>query len=116
MVDVVSIKKLLSKKRFNTEDEKILQGQIEKALLDAGISFQREFNLDEKSCIDFMVGNIGIEVKIKGQKRAIYKQCERYCTFDALSSLLLLTSKSMGIDEEINGKPIHYININRGWL
>ncbi len=106
----------LQKRRFNPENEKILQGQIEKSLADAGVLFEREVVLDKGSRIDFMVGDIGIEVKIKGQKREIYKQCERYCGFESIKKLILLTSKSMGIDEEILGKPVYFININRAWL
>lgn len=112
----VEILKLLKNKCFNTEDEKVLQGQIEKVFQENNVLFDREFYLDDKNHIDFKLGTIGIEVKIKGGKRNIYKQCERYCNFESLTELILVTSKSMGMVKEINGKPIHFLNINMAWL
>lgn len=110
--------KILSKQRFCVESEKETQKQISDALTHYHVVHKREFALDKSNIIDFLIkeSGVGIEVKIKGQKMAIYKQCERYCTFDEVKSLILITSKSMGMLEEINGKPIFVINISKAWL
>ena len=117
MQQVEDIHKILSKVRFSLENEKETQMQIEQTLGKNNVANKREFELDENSVIDFMIpGGIGIEVKIKGQKKAIYKQCERYCSFESITSLILVTSRSLGMLREINNKPVYVINISRAWL
>lgn len=109
----------LEKHRFMVQDEKALQLAIYKVISEAcePQNVQREYVLDKKNTIDFLVyDSIGVEVKIKGQKREIYKQCVRYCSFERISHLLLLTSVSMGFPQTINGKDCYVLNLSRAWL
>jgi hypothetical protein len=109
---------ILSKHRFSLEKEKETQLEIAALLKNKDIDFTREFILDKESTIDFMFEEqgIGMEVKIKGGKRAIYRQCERYCSFDKIKTLILVTGRSMGMPKEINNKPIYLINLSAAWL
>lgn len=110
---------VLRRKRFNLHDEKILQAEIQAEFVLAWgqADVEREFVLDHRNTIDFLIsGDLGIEVKIGGQKRAIYKQCERYCCFDKIKSLLLVTNRSMGFPQQINGKDCYVLNLGRAWL
>lgn len=80
-------------------------------------SIKREYHLDNENIIDFLLfDSIGVEVKIKGQKRAIYKQCERYCKFEKLKQLILVTNVSIGFPKEINGKDCYILNLSKAWL
>lgn len=106
-------------KRFNLHDEKELQFEISVLLANyiSGQDFKREFRLDEKNIIDFFIYNqVGIEIKIKGSKRAIYHQCVRYCEFEKIKSLILITNKSMGFPEQLNGKDCYVLNLGKAWL
>lgn len=109
---------ILTKHRFSMEKEKETQLEIAALLKSNNIEFTREFILDKKNTIDFMFEEqgIGMEVKIKGGKRAIYRQCERYCSFDKINVLILVTGRSMGMPKEINNKPIYLINLSTAWL
>lgn len=109
----------LQNKRFNLHDEKILQEEIYKALVKAlgDVRVEKEFEFDKNNIIDFRIDcSMGIEVKIKASKRAIYKQCERYCQFDTINSILLITNSSMGFPEQINGKDCYVLNLSKAWL
>ena len=117
---ITDIFKCLKSIKGNLIDEKVLQLQVllslQKQLGDI-YNVQREFRLDSESVIDFLIDDsIGIEVKIKGQKRAIYKQCERYCQFEKINSLILLTNVSIGFPKEINDKDCYVINLSKAWL
>lgn len=110
---------ILKSKRFRLFTEKVLQTEIMELLSDHFKSeeIQREYRLDPVNIIDFLLfENVGIEVKMAGQKKAIYRQCERYCSFPKIQYLILVTSKAIGMPETINGKPILLINISRAWL
>jgi hypothetical protein len=109
----------LKQKRFLLHDEKELQREIHSGLLevmDPGFVI-KELELSPESIIDFFVyDGIGIELKIKGSKRQIYRQCERYCQFDVIKSLILITNLSMGFPEQINGKDCYVLKLGRAWL
>jgi len=109
----------LTKHRFVISNEKVLQLEIENIFKQKGFEFKREYYLDEenKNIIDFLMSQgIGIEVKIKANKRAIYKQLLRYSEFEEIKSLILVTGTNTGMPKELNGKPVYILNISRAWL
>lgn len=105
------------RKRFSLSDEKQTQDDIENALKQANINYKREFYLTKEDKIDFFVNdNIGLEVKLAGSKKNIYRQCERYCLSDKIKEIILITKVSMGLPKEINGKKTYIIDLGRAWL
>lgn len=113
---IQNICKAISTARLPLHNEKELQAELEKLFTQKGIQFNREHRLDTKNIPDFFIDGIAIEVKIKGSIKAIYKQCERYCTYTDVQSLILVTNRSMGFPEEINGKSCYVINLGKAWL
>ncbi len=107
--------KAIKGKRLNLTNEKTTQAEIYELIKDMG--FVREFHLNDKDIPDFFhkIG-IVIEVKIKGSKMEIYRQCERYCQSDKVTGLILCTKKPMGFPKEINGKPCYFISLSAAWL
>lgn len=115
-----SVKKVhdaISKFRFPLDNEKATQQGIFDALSRSGIPFDRERYLDPNNIIDFMTRDgVGIEVKIKGAKVAIYRQLERYAKFEFIKALILVSNVSMALPKEINGKPLYYIKLSHAYL
>jgi hypothetical protein len=113
--DIIS---LIKKLRLDVVKEKETQAQIERALADAGHEFCREYRLDNKNIPDFFFHENGIamEVKLKGQIVAIYKQCQRYAQFDQVKHIILVSNKRMGFPAEINGKSCYFVQIGKAWL
>lgn len=107
---------ILRNKRFNLTNEKQTQADIEKVFVENNVNFKREHYYDKKNIVDFKVENVAVEVKIKGTAMNIFRQCERYCSFDEVHFLILLTNKSMGLPKEINGKPCYVFNLSKAWL
>ena len=111
----MQIIKILSS-RFPLEVEKETQAAIEQKFKDNGIYYSRENKLYQNNIPDFFIDGTAIEIKIKGNAKSIYKQCERYCQFDEVKSLILVTNRSMGFPKEINGKSCYFINLGKAWL
>lgn len=108
---------LLRQARFSLERESECQREIGELLEICGVACVREHRLDSKNILDFFINGIAIEVKLKkGAAKAIYKQCERYCQFDDVKALILVTNRPMGFPPEINGKPCYVVSLGRGWL
>ena len=113
------VARILTKHRFVLSNEKTLQMEIEKLFVDNSLVFRREYFLDvsKHNIVDFMVkGGIGIEVKLRCNKRAIYEQLLRYSQFEEVQELILVTATNTGMPTELNGKPVRIINISRAWL
>ena len=107
---------LLRRTRFNLTSESQLQQEISQVFATQNLTINREVRLSERDRPDFMVDGIAIEVKIKGSKKEIYKQCVRYCEHDSVTTLILVTSKSMGFPPFINDKPCFVVVLGRNWL
>ncbi|MCW1844172.1 hypothetical protein [Prosthecomicrobium hirschii] len=105
------IRKVVRTHRWRLEDEKVLQGDLHVEFVAAGLSVEREVRLSPRDIIDFRIGAIGIEVKIKGSKRDIYRQIERYCGHGVLSSIVLIMNAPVGMPAEISGTPVHVIGL-----
>lgn len=116
IVDIDSVLAVLRALRLPVAVEVDTQAEIAAALLAAGAPAVREVILDKANRIDVMVGGIGIEVKVKGGKRDILRQLQRYAEFDQILELVLVTAVAMGVPETINGKRVHKVSIGRAWL
>lgn len=116
VVTGAEIGRILRSVRMSVAVEVECQAEIAAALIAAGLPAVREVVLDAKSRIDLMVGSVGIEVKVKGDRRAIYRQLQRYCGFPEISELVLVTGIAMSLPSEINGRKVHVVSMGRAWL
>lgn len=112
----VQIVALLQSRRLPLADEKELQAAIGDQLMLESLTYQREVRLGPADVVDFMVHDVAIEVKIKGSKRNVYRQCERYCSHARVGALILATNYMLGFPATINGKPCFVANLGRAWL
>lgn len=111
------IARLIQMNRFQLTDEKRTQAQIAEIFTAAGVKFDREVRLSDADIVDFMVdGEIAIEVKIKGQRKAIYRQLERYSLHGCVKQIMLVTSVSMNLPPTIGGKTTCVASLSQGWL
>lgn len=105
----------LSTVRFNFATEDDLQLGIGQAL--GTIPHEREVILAGAGRIDFLVGDVGIEAKIKGGISAITRQLARYAQHDRIGALVVVTAKEqhrLQIPGELGGKPIRVVCLRRG--
>lgn len=82
------------------------------------IPYSKEHKLGPRNRIDFLVPwGIGIEIK-KGRPNSVQLQAqvERYCRFEAVKVLVLVIERHVAThDAVVNGKPVHYIALNKLW-
>lgn len=102
--------------RLLLSDEKQLQAAMAGLFEAAALPLEREVRLSASDVIDFYGAGIGVEVKVKGSKRAIYFQLERYTKHEQIQHLILVTNVPMGLPPEIEGKPVYLHNLALAWL
>lgn len=108
---------LISRTPLVQSNEIAVQEKISELLTQHGILHKREVMLGPGDRPDFMLeGGVAIEVKLKASKRAIYRQCERYCAYDQVKGLILVSATAMGFPEEIHGKSTWVASLGSGWL
>jgi len=93
--------------RASTESE--LHGYLHGALdKQYGKLVRSEVRLTAADRIDFMVGRIGIELKIKGSLSDVTRQLHRYAQSPDVDALLLVTTrmKLRHMPPTMNGKPV----------
>ena len=93
---------LIRSARIDLSDEKRAQGDVASLLADAGIPFECEVRLSGSDIVDFLVEEIGLELKLLGaEKKAVYRQLCRYARHPRIGSLLLASNLSMGLPPQI---------------
>ena len=85
-------------------------------LQEAGFSFTHEAKLGPGCRIDYLVENVGIEIKKgKPEANALKRQLARYAAFDQISAIIVLSQRAVDLPKSVLGKPVHVIVLNQLW-
>lgn len=108
---------LIRSARIDLSTEKRAQADVEQVLTQGGIAYDREVSLTLTDIIDFMVEDVGIELKLKGaRKKDVYRQLCRYARNPRVGSLILASNLSMGLPAQIEGKDVYFVRLGEAWL
>jgi hypothetical protein len=110
-----AVVRALTSVHFNFATEDDLQAGISEAL--ASLAHEREVALDGAGRIDFMVGAVGVEAKIKGGISALTRQLARYAQHPRVQALVVVTAKEqhkLQIPGSLNAKPVRVVCLRRG--
>lgn len=101
--------------RYNAGTEEEFQRSVLVALSDLPRGLppvRREVQLTLRDRIDFMVGDVGIECKIKGSNASVVSQLIRYASIDEVGSLILLTSRMQHqAPPALRDKPVFVVRV-----
>lgn len=96
------------------EDE--LHAQVAQALGAAGIEAAHEARLAPRCRIDFLAGEIGIEIKKKRPERAkLIAQLARYAACPQVRALVVVAPRGVNLPRRIGGKSVTMIALERLW-
>lgn len=97
-----------------TEEE--LHAQVAKALEENGMDALHEVRLAPRCRIDFMAGDVGIEIKKSRPERArLIAQLTRYAQCDRVKSLVVVAVRGVDLPRVIAGKPVMQVSLERLW-
>lgn len=83
----------LNSVRFTWASEQLICDGIAATLDDHDIAYGREVQL-EHGRIDFLAGDVGIEVKVAGSLPTVLRQCQRYAHDPRVQALILATTRA----------------------
>ena len=98
------------------QDEYDLHGLIAKALEKAELPFLHEAPLAPRCRIDFLCGEIGLEVK-KGRpdKGTLEKQLKRYAETGKLSALIVVSEHTGSVPAFVGKIPVYAVSLQKLW-
>ncbi len=86
------------------------------ALQDAGLEFAHEAPLKARCRIDFLCGDVGIELKRgKPDAKQLKKQAERYLSSEKLVALIIVSERPCALPNALCGKPVYQICLQKLW-
>lgn len=105
---------ILRRYRLPVSNEAAMQEALARALSAEGVPHRREVTRGADR-IDFVVGRVGLELKVKGSVTEVRRQLDRYTAWPELDELVLVTTRGhhLRIGDSINGKPVR-VHIVRG--
>ena len=98
-----------------TCEEYDLHRLVSLALDQAGISYTHEARVAPGARIDFLAGNVGIEVKKRAGRALLMRQARKYLACDSVSCLVVAAQHGVDLPARISGKPVVSICLNRNW-
>lgn len=97
-----------------TEEE--LHALAAQAFVAAGIEAQHEARLGPQCRIDFLCGNVGVEIKKSRPERAkLIAQLTRYAACGQVSALVVVAPRGVSLPKAIGGKPVAMLALERLW-
>lgn len=99
--------------RYFHGNEDGLQVGIMTALLTHGLPAVREVHLNLKDRVDILVGDVGVEVKVRGGVESLLRQLQRYATHDRIGALVVVTTmaRHRALPTTVGGKPVRVIHL-----
>ncbi|KKK98092.1 hypothetical protein LCGC14_2646250 [marine sediment metagenome] len=94
MTTLDAICELCPKLRFHGTREVLLQDALGQLLRATFSEVDREVPLTKSAVVDFLVGDVAIEVKIDESPMAVTRQLRRYAESPRVQSLVLVTTRA----------------------
>lgn len=109
--------RLIGSARVDLSTEAAAQRGLARLFEADGLAHQAEVTLSAADRIDFLVGRVGVEVKIGQPRREVLRQLERYAGSDRVDELLLVTAGPFPSDGfRAHGKPVFIVSLSTGWI
>lgn len=96
--------------------ESDIHKSVENCLRAAGLNCEHEACIGKGCRIDYLVGNVGVEIKKgKPDAAALRMQLLRYAACDAVSALVVVSQRTVKVPQTVLGKPVHLIVLSQLW-
>jgi hypothetical protein len=105
---VSTVERVLRTHRFRFAGERELQAGIDQVLRAAGLNVTREAALGDAGTIDFLIDDLGLEIKVRGTRADVTRQIHRYLQHDAIRGVMVVTTRAelARLPSTISGKPV----------
>ena len=104
---VYRLERGMTGRRLTFSGEIELHARLADAMAAEGLEFKQEVTLSPGERIDFMLGRLGLEVKVRQPVQSVLRQLQRYLEQPQLDGLLMVSIRHMpDFPTELAGKPV----------
>lgn len=97
-------------------EENDLHSAVAQRLAEAGLPYRHEASIGPGCRIDYLVGNVGIEIKNgRPNEAGLKRQLARYAACPAIGALVVLAPRSVRLPDSVLGKPVRMLALNQLW-
>lgn len=107
-----TIAQSIASRRYSYSNEDQLQVALEYAFASDELNARREVEIALGCRIDFVIGRVGVEVKVDSPGHAVARQLRRYLGSDLIDEVLLVTNRERHRD--LGTIPFVYVLVVRG--
>lgn len=114
--EVAVLLALLRAYTYAYDSESGLQAGIAAMLEREGVGYAREVVLGPRARIDFLLGDIGVEIKTQGSPSSVTAQLFRYAESPRVAALVLVTDRHQLVVQPptLLGKPLRVVSLLGG--
>jgi hypothetical protein len=106
-MNAADIAALIERHRYTVTCEADLVKAVSSVLAAAGCSFSSEVRLSARERLDFLVGPVGLELKVSSHAGPVLRQVTRYMQHDRVAELVLVTTcRRHVLPPMVLGKPV----------
>ena len=93
-----------------------IHAMVGACLMAHGLVYTHEARLGKGCRIDYLVGDVGVEIK-KGKpvKAQLMRQLARYAACEEIGMLIVISWKTIALPESIAGKPVRLLSLAKLW-
>ena len=93
-----------------------IHAMVGERLTEAGLAYLHEAMIGKGCRIDYLVGDVGIEIK-KGKPAlaTLMRQLARYAASESVVALIVVSQWSVRLPHTIGGKPLSVLVLNQLW-
>lgn len=93
-----------------------LHALVAQKLAECGLPHTHEAWLGQGCRIDFLVGDVGVEIKNgKPSAKALRAQLTRYAQCPTLAALVVVSWRGVALPPLLAGKPVHALSLSALW-
>ena len=98
------------------DTEEMLHERVRAALEAAGFAPVHEARLAPRCRIDFLVDDLGVEIKkSRPQRAALLRQIARYAACEQVKALVVVAPRGVDLPRTVGGKHVTMLGLERLW-
>ncbi len=110
------VRALLTVRCGASDSEEALHAQVAQALAEAGVEAVHEARLAPRCRIDFLAGDVGVEIKKRRPERGrLIAQLGRYAACAQVVQLVVVAPRGVDLPARIGGKRVTMVALERLW-
>ncbi len=108
----------LARIRTRASTEADLQAAVGMAFKLARVPHEQQVRISPHDRLDFLAGDVAVELKVDGSAAALLRQLDRYAAHERVGAIVVVSTRARHLEmpAALRGKPVHLVSLLAGGL